>query len=134
MFFVAALTACGDGGSIAAATAGLITKGDLTVCNFYNDSTPGLSYDPSNDTLYFVDTSSTSVIAIVGISSVGRDGLILNGQCAGATTPAPAPTFSGPSMTSARVIAHAPFYAVERCSAQQRDLAVANADTGLQAS
>jgi hypothetical protein len=110
----------GDGGSIAPATAGLITKGALTVCNFYNDSTPGLTYDPSNDTLYVVDMNSTSLIAIVGISSVGKDGLIVNGQCAGATTPAPVPTFSGPSMTAARVLAQAPFYAVERCSAQER--------------
>jgi hypothetical protein len=94
----------GDGGSIAPATAPLITKGNLSVCNFRNDSTPGVTYDPFNDTLYVVDTSSTSVIAIVGIS----------------TTPAPVPTFSGPSITAARVIAHAPFYAVERCSAQER--------------
>lgn len=71
----------------------------------------GLGYDPSNDTLYVVDTSSASVIAIVGISNVSKDGLVANGQCAGAaTTPAPVPTFSGPSMISARVITHgAPF-------------------------
>jgi hypothetical protein len=67
----------------------------------------GLTYDPSNDTLYVVDTSSASMIAIVGITGVSKDGLIVNGQCAG-KPPTPVPTFSSPSMTSARAIAHGP--------------------------
>jgi hypothetical protein len=94
----------------------------------------GLTYDPSNDTLYVVDTSSASVIAIVGISNVGNDGVIVNGQCAGATTPTPVPTFSGPSMTSARVIAHgAPFNTpLSAALLKNGDLVVANADIGLQ--
>jgi hypothetical protein len=96
----------------------------------------GLAYDPSNDTLYVVDTSSASMIAIVGISNVSKDGLVVNGQCAGATTtPTPAPTFSGPSMTSARVIAHgAPFNTpLSAALLKNGDLVVANADIGIQA-
>jgi hypothetical protein len=95
----------------------------------------GLTYDSSNDTLYVVDTSSASVIAIVGISNVSKDGLVVNGQCAGATTPTPTPTFSGPSMTSARVIAHgAPFNTpLSAALLRNGDLVVANADIGIQA-
>jgi hypothetical protein len=96
----------------------------------------GLTYDPSNDTLYVIDTSSASVIAIVGISNVSKDGLVVNGQCAGATTtPTPVPTFSGPSMTSARVIAHgAPFNTpLSAALLKNGDLVVANADIGIQA-
>jgi hypothetical protein len=95
----------------------------------------GLTYDPSNDTLYVVDTSSASVIAIVGISGVGKDGLVVNGQCTGATTPTPVPTFSGPSMTSARVIAHgAPFNTpLSAALLKNGDLVVANADIGIPA-
>jgi hypothetical protein len=172
--------------AIAPATAGLITKGDLIACNFYNDSMPaaqggvqgtgttigglhpaagstpnridqsasldncctagspgvifgpaGLTYDSSNDTLYVVDTSSASVIAIVGISNVSKDGLVVNGQCAGAaTTPTPAPTFSGPSMTSARVIGHGAPLNTQLSAAliKNSDSVVANADIGIQAS
>jgi hypothetical protein len=95
----------------------------------------GLTYDPSNDTLYVVDTSSASVIAIVGISSVGKDGLVVNGQCTGAAEPTPVPTFSGPSMTSARIIAHgAPFNTpLSAALLKNGDLVVANADIGIQA-
>jgi len=95
----------------------------------------GLTYDPSNDTLYVVDTSSASVIAIVGISSVGKDGVVVNGQCTGATVPTPVPTFSGPSMTSARVIANgAPFNTpLSAALLKNGDLVVANADIGIQA-
>jgi hypothetical protein len=96
----------------------------------------GLTYDPSNDTLYVVDTSSASVIAIVGISNVSKDGVVVNGQCAGATTtPTPVPTFSGPSMTSARVIAHgAPFNTpLSAALLKNGDLVVANADIGISA-
>jgi hypothetical protein len=95
----------------------------------------GLTYDPSNDTLYVVDTSSASVIAIVGISNVSKDGVLVNGQCAGATTPTPVPTFSGPSMASARVIAHgAPFNTpLSAALLKNGDLVVANADIGIQA-
>jgi hypothetical protein len=97
----------------------------------------GLTYDSSNDTLYVVDTSSASVIAIVGISNVSKDGLVVNGQCAGAaTTPTPAPTFSGPSMTSARVIGRrAPLNTpLSAALIKNSDSVVANADIGIQAS
>jgi hypothetical protein len=66
----------------------------------------GLTYDPSIDTLYIVDTSSYSVVAFSNISAIGSDGIIVNGNCSGtAHTPTPVPTFSGPSASSARVIA-----------------------------
>jgi hypothetical protein len=93
----------------------------------------GLTYDASIDTLYIVDTSSASVIAIAGVSAVGKDGVVVNGQCSGTTTPTPLPTFSGPSMTSARVIAHgAPFNTpLSAALLKNGDLVVANADIGL---
>jgi hypothetical protein len=93
----------------------------------------GLTYDPASDTLYVVDTSSASVIAIAGVSAVGQDGVVVAGQCSGTTAPTPVPTFSGPSMTSARVIAHgAPFNApLSAALLKDGDLVVANADIGL---
>ena len=48
----------------------------------------GLTYDAVIDTLYIVDTSSASVIAIAGVSSIPKDGVVVNGQCT-ATTPHP---------------------------------------------
>jgi hypothetical protein len=93
----------------------------------------GLTYDATNDTLYVVDTSSASVIAIEGVSNVGKDGVVVAGQCTGTTTPTPVPTFSGPSMASARVIAHgAPFNTpLSAALLKDGDLVVANADIGL---
>jgi hypothetical protein len=96
----------------------------------------GLTYDPASDTLYVVDTSSNSVIAIAGVSTVGQDGVMVNGQCAGATsTPTALPTFSGASMTAARVIANgAPLNApLSAALLADGDLVVANADIGVQA-
>jgi hypothetical protein len=93
----------------------------------------GLTYDATNDTLYVVDTSSASVIAIEGVSTVGKDGVLVAGQCTGTTTPTPVPTFSGPSMASARVIAHgAPLNApLSAALLKDGDLVVANADIGV---
>jgi hypothetical protein len=66
----------------------------------------GLTYDASIDTLYIVDTSSNSVVAFAAVSSIGSAGVVVNGQCQSVmTAPTPEPTFSGPSATSARVIA-----------------------------
>jgi len=92
----------------------------------------GLTYDPSSDTLYVVATASASVIAIAGVSTIGQDGVVVNGQCTG-TTPTAVPTFSGPSMASARVIAHgAPFNTpLSAALLQNGDLVVGNADIGL---
>ena len=89
----------------------------------------GLTYDASIDTLYIVNTSSYSVVAFAGVSSIGADGVLVNGSC-GASTPTPALTFSGPSATSARVIAtggqfNAPLSAALLADG---DLVVANAD------
>jgi hypothetical protein len=91
----------------------------------------GLTYDAAIDTLYIVDTSSASVIAIAGVSSIPKDGVVVNGQCT-ATAPTPLPTFSGPSMASARVIAHgAPFNTpLSAALLKNGDLVVGNADIG----
>jgi len=64
----------------------------------------GLTYDPATDTLYIVDTSSYSVVAFNSVSTVGTDGILVNGSCGGAT-PTPALTFSGTSASLAKVIA-----------------------------
>jgi hypothetical protein len=93
----------------------------------------GLTYDPASDTLYVVATSSASVIAIAKVSSIPKDGVVVNGQCTGTTaTPTPVPTFSGPSMASATVIAHgAPFNTpLSAALLKNGDLLVANADIG----
>jgi len=64
----------------------------------------GLTYDPSIDTLYIVDTSSYSVVAFSAVSTIGADGIIVNGSCGG-STPTPALTFSGTNASQAKVIA-----------------------------
>ncbi len=56
----------------------------------------GLTYDPASDTLYVVATSSASVIAIAGVSSIPKDGVVVNGQCAGATARRPFRPSQGP--------------------------------------
>jgi len=94
----------------------------------------GLTYDPASDTLYVVATSSASVIAIAKVSGIPKDGVVVNGQCTGTTaTPTPVPTFSGPSMASATVIAHgAPFNTpLSAALLKNGDLLVANADIGI---
>jgi hypothetical protein len=95
----------------------------------------GLTYDPASDTLYIVATSSASVIAIAGVSSVPKDGVVVNGQCIGATIPTPVPTFSGPSMASAKILAHgAPFNTpLSATLLKNGDLVVGNADIGITA-
>ncbi|MDP9009117.1 MAG: hypothetical protein M3N91_10535 [Pseudomonadota bacterium] len=94
----------------------------------------GLTYDASIDTLYVVDSSSASVIAIAGVSSIPKDGIVVNGQCS-ATTPTPKPTFSGPSAASATVIAHgAPFVTpISAALLKNGDLVVGNGDIGAPA-
>jgi hypothetical protein len=89
----------------------------------------GLTYDPASDTLYVIDTSSNSVVALTGVSSIPKDGVVVNGQCT-ATTPTPMPTFSGPSMASAKVIAHgAPLSApISAALLKNGDLVVGNGD------
>jgi hypothetical protein len=91
----------------------------------------GLTYDPASDTLYVIDTSSASVIALTGVSSIPKDGVVVNGQCT-ATTPTPMPSFSGPSMTSAKIIAHGPPLSAPLSAAllKNGDLVVGNADIG----
>jgi len=93
----------------------------------------GLTYDPANDTLYVIDTSSNSVLAIAGVSSVGADGVMVSGQCTASATPTPTPSFSGPSMASVRVIAHgAPLNApLSAALLKDGDLVVGNADIGI---
>lgn len=67
----------------------------------------GLTYDASSDTLYIVDTSSNSVVALAGVSAIGTGGVVADGQCASVSSPpTPEPSFTGASASSARVIAH----------------------------
>jgi hypothetical protein len=95
----------------------------------------GLTYDPTSDTLYIIATSSASAIAITGVSSIEKDGVVVNGQCTATATSTPVPTFSGPSMASARVIAHgAPFTTpLSAALLKNGDLVVGNADIGAAA-
>jgi hypothetical protein len=89
----------------------------------------GLTYDPASDTLYVIDTASASVIALTGVSSIPKDGVVVNGKCT-ATTPTPPLTFSGPSMASAKVIAHgSPLSApISAALLKNGDLVVGNGD------
>jgi hypothetical protein len=96
----------------------------------------GLTYDASIDTLYIVDTSSNSVVAFASVSSIGAAGVVVNGQCKSvAAPPTPAPTFSGPSASSARVIAlGGPFIApVSAALLADGDLIVINDDANIAA-
>ena len=94
----------------------------------------GLTYDPSIDTLYIVDTSSNSVVAFANVSSIGAGGVVVNGQCKSvAAPPTPVPTFSGPSAASARVIAHGSplFTPLSVALLGDGDLIVTNADINI---
>ena len=96
----------------------------------------GLTYDASIDTLYIVDTSSNSVVAFANVSSIGADGVVVNGQCSAvAAPPTAAPTFTGPSASSARVIAHGgPFIApISAALLSDGDLIVGNGDINIAA-
>ena len=94
----------------------------------------GLTYDASIDTLYIVDTSSASVVALAGVTSIGAGGIIVNGQCS-AAPPTPALSFSGPAASSARVIAHgAPLFTpLSAALLSDGDLVVGNADINIPA-
>lgn len=94
----------------------------------------GLTYDPSVDTLYIVDTASNSVVAFSNVSAIGAAGIIVNGQCNSvAAPPTPAPTFSGPSASSARVIAHGGAFIspISATLLSDGDLLVANGDINI---
>jgi hypothetical protein len=94
----------------------------------------GLTYDPSVDTLYIVDTSSYSVIALANVSAIGASGVTVAGQCAStASPPTPMPAFSGPSAPSASVIAHgAPLFApLSAALLADGDLIVENSDIDI---
>jgi hypothetical protein len=68
-------------------------------------------------------------VALNGVSEIGADGVLVNGTCS-ATTPTPALTFSGPSASSARVIASGGQFNAPLSAAllSDGDLVVANAD------
>ena len=94
----------------------------------------GLTYNASIDTLYIVDTSSNSVIAFTNVSGIGAGGVVVNGQCSSvAAPPTPAPTFSGPSASAARVIAHGgPLIApISAALLADGDLIVGNGDINI---
>jgi hypothetical protein len=96
----------------------------------------GLTYDPSIDTLYIVDTSSNSVVAFANVSGIGAAGVMVDGNCKSvANPPTPVPTFSGPSAASARVIAHgAPLFTpISAALLGDGDLIVINDDINLPA-
>jgi hypothetical protein len=94
----------------------------------------GLTYDPSIDTLYIVDTSSNSVVAFANVSSIAAAGVVVNGACGTvANPPTPMPTFSGPSAASARVIAHGSplFTPISAALLADGDLIVTNGDVNI---
>ena len=95
----------------------------------------GLTYDPSVDTLYVIDTSSFSVIALANVSGIGAAGVTVAGQCGAppSAPPTPVPTFSGPSAASASVLAHgAPLFApLSAALLADGDLIVENSDVGI---
>jgi hypothetical protein len=96
----------------------------------------GLTYDASIDTLYVVDTSSNSVIALANVSSIAAGGLVVNGQCSSvAAPPTPVPTFSGAAAANARVIAHGgPFISpISAALLADGDLIVGNGDINIAA-
>ncbi len=96
----------------------------------------GLTYDPAVDALYIVDTSSNSVIAFSNVSSIGADGVVVNGQCASVKAPPTAtPTFSGPAASSASVIAHGGGFIAPISAAllSDGDLVVGNGDINIAA-
>ncbi len=96
----------------------------------------GLTYDPSIDTLYIVDTSSYSVVAFANVSSIGSGGIVVAGQCgSGTTQPTAKPAFSGPSASSARIIANGGGFVAPLSAALLSDgtLIVANADVNITA-
>ncbi|MBV8854336.1 MAG: hypothetical protein JOY91_13080 [Sinobacteraceae bacterium] len=94
----------------------------------------GLTYDAATDALYIVDTSSNSVVAFGNVSAIPASGIAVDGQCASvAAPPTPMPSFTGPSASAARVLAHgAPLIApLSATLLQDGDLLVANADINL---
>ena len=96
----------------------------------------GLTYDPANDTLYIVDTSSNSVVAFAKVSSIAAAGVVVDGSCKSVANPPTAvPTFSGPSAGSARVIAHgAPLFSpISAALLADGDLIVINDDINITA-
>jgi hypothetical protein len=94
----------------------------------------GLTYDASVDTLYIVDTSSNSVVAFAAVSGIGSDGIVVAGQCGSVSAPpTPAPTFSGPSGSAARVLAHggALIAPISAALLADGDLIVGNGDINI---
>jgi hypothetical protein len=94
----------------------------------------GLTYDPAIDTLYIVDTSSNSIVALENVSTIGADGIVVNGQCNSVSAPpTPIPTFGGTSAASARVIASGgPLIApISAALLSDGNLVVANADINI---
>jgi hypothetical protein len=94
----------------------------------------GLTYDPSVDTLYVIDTSSYSVVALANVSQIGASGVMVAGQCSSTgSPPTPVPTFSGASASSASVIAHGtPLFApLSAALLADGDLIVENSDINI---
>ena len=74
------------------------------------------------------------MVAFANVSSIGSAGVVVNGGCKTvANPPTPAPTFSGPSASSARVIAHgSPLFApISAALLSDGDLIVINDDINI---
>jgi hypothetical protein len=91
--------------SFAQVAAGFCVSGAVMGSTDSLHAPSGLTYDPSIDTLYVVDTSSYSVVAFAHVSGIAANGITVNGGSCSAGPPTAAPTFTGPSMSSASVIA-----------------------------
>ena len=93
----------------------------------------GLTYDPAVDTLYVIDTSSFSVVALANVSQIAASGVTVAGQCTSGAPPTPQPTFSGPSASSASVIARGPplFAPLSAALLADGDLIVENSDINI---
>ena len=74
------------------------------------------------------------MVAFANVSAMGAGGVVVNGQCKSvAAPPTPAPTFTGPSAASARVIAHGgPFIApISAALLADGDVIVTNGDVNI---
>jgi len=95
----------------------------------------GLTYDPSIDTLYVIDTTTNSVVSLANVSQIGADGVMVTNTCVPPPSSGslPMPAFSGPSASSATVIAHGAPLAGPLSSAllPDGDLIVENSDVSI---
>ena len=117
--------------TIAPATAGLITKGDLVVCNF---NAGGQTTQGTGTTIVGLHPTAGSMPYRIAQSADLQGCNALSGQCTSVMAPpTPAPTFTGPAASSARVIANGGgfFTPLSAALLSDGDLIVANADINI---